>query len=78
MPWTATAVSCNTVPSVTVNDVTLEGNTLGGRTLAFADVGSASDAEDSAAPSVTCTPALGSVLPLGTTTVTCTAKDSGA
>ena len=75
--WTATAVVCNTAPTVNVNDVTLQGNTLGGRTLAFADIGSASDAEDSTAPTVTCNPSLGSVLPLGATTVTCTAKDSG-
>jgi hypothetical protein len=76
LTWTANAVSCNTAPTVTVQDVTLEGNVLGGRTLAFAEIGSASDAQDPA-PTVTCTPAIGSLLPLGPNTVTCTAKDSG-
>lgn len=77
VPWTATAVTCNTAPTITVNDVTLQGNTSGGRTLAFADIGSAGDAEDAGGPTVTCSPAIGSVLPLGVTTVTCQAKDSG-
>lgn len=66
----------NTPPAITVNDVTKEGNTTGGWTLAFADIGSASDAEDGT-PSVSCTPAIGSILPLGATFVTCTATDSG-
>jgi HYR domain len=75
--WTLKAVSCNTAPTISVNDTSLEGNTFGGRTLTFGDIGTAHDAEDSGAPTVTCNPAIGSVLPLGTTTVTCTAKDSG-
>ncbi|WP_377645149.1 HYR domain-containing protein [Oryzobacter terrae] len=74
--WTLNAVSCNTAPSITVNDITLEGDTLGGRTLTFADIGTAGDAEDAATPSVSCLPDIGSVLPLGANTVTCTAKDS--
>lgn len=75
MSVTANVVNCNMPPHISVSDETLQGNTLGGRTLAFSDIGSATDAED-VTPSVSCTPALGSVLPLGTTTVTCTAKDS--
>ena len=66
----------NTPPSITVNDVTKEGNTTGGWTLAFVDIGSASDAEDGT-PSVSCSPAIGSVLPLGANSVSCTATDSG-
>ena len=38
---------------------------------------SASDAEDATAPTPDCSPALGDVLPLGTTTVECSATDSG-
>ena len=70
-------VNCptNTPPTITVNDVTKEGNALGGWTLAFADIGSASDVEST--PSVSCTPAIGSVLPLGANNVSCTATDSG-
>ena len=75
LAMTANVVSCNTPPSITVNNVNLEGNTLGGRILAFGDIGTASDVEDGA-PTVACTPSLGSVLPLGMTTVTCTATDS--
>ncbi|MBI4901127.1 MAG: HYR domain-containing protein, partial [Actinobacteria bacterium] len=72
----ATVTTCNTPPTITVNDVTLEGNALHGRTLAFSDIGNASDAEDAAGPTVTCAPAVGSVLPLGANTVKCTATDS--
>ncbi|MBB1484387.1 HYR domain-containing protein [Tessaracoccus sp. MC1865] len=71
---TASVISCDEGPSITVDDVTLEGNTLGGRTLEFGDVGVASDAEST--PAVTCAPAIGSLLSLGTTDVTCTATDS--
>jgi hypothetical protein len=66
----------NTPPRITVNDVTLEGNTTGGRTLVFADIGSASDAQDGM-PNVTCNPSTDLILPLDTTSVICTATDSG-
>jgi hypothetical protein len=68
--------SSNTPPTIIVNNVTLEGNTTGGWVLVFSDIGSANDAEDGV-PSVSCTPAIGSVLPLEPTLVTCTATDSG-
>nr|WP_255698147.1 HYR domain-containing protein [Tessaracoccus sp. ZS01] len=71
---TASVISCDEGPSITVDDVTLEGNTLGGRTLEFGDVGVASDAQST--PAVTCFPAIGSLLSLGTTEVTCAATDS--
>jgi hypothetical protein len=71
-----TGCGTNTPPTITVNNVTLKSNTTGGRTLVFSDIGSASDAEDGT-PSVSCSPAIGSVLPLGPTVVTCTATDSG-
>lgn len=73
---TATVSNCNNAPTITVNDVTMEGNTTGGWTLDFSKIGSASDAED-VSPSVSCTPAIGALLPLGATTVSCTATDSG-
>jgi hypothetical protein len=66
----------NTSPTITVNDVFLEGDTLGGRVLVFSDIGSASDQEDGV-PEVECTPELGTILPLGQTSVVCTATDSG-
>jgi hypothetical protein len=66
----------NTPPTISVNDATKEGDTTGGWILEFSDIGSASDAEDGT-PSVSCTPAIGSVLPLGATVVNCTATDSG-
>ena len=69
-------ISPNTPPTITVNDITVEANTLGGWTLAFGAIGTASDAEDGT-PSVSCTPAIGSTLLLGTTNVSCTATDSG-
>jgi HYR domain len=68
--------SPNTPPTITVNNVTLEGNTIGGRILILNDIGNASDTEDGV-PSVSCEPALGSVLPLNLTSVFCTATDSG-
>jgi hypothetical protein len=76
MTVTATVVSCNAPPTITVNAVTLEGNALGGRVLSLSDIGSATDVED-VTPAVACTPALGSVLPLGANNVSCTATDSG-
>jgi len=69
-------ISPNTPPTITVNDITVEANTLGGWILAFGVIGTANDAEDGT-PSVSCTPAVGSTLLLGTTNVSCTATDSG-
>jgi hypothetical protein len=51
-----------------------EGDTTGGAHAAYAV--SATDAQDSPAPTPTCSPAAGSVIPLGWTTVTCTVTDS--
>jgi HYR domain-containing protein len=59
-----------------VDERTVEGNTTGGWSLDFSAIGSASDAEDGT-PSVSCDPATGTTLPLGTSTVSCTASDSG-
>lgn len=79
---TGNAIGCynvmpNTIPAITVNKMTVEANAFGGWTLDFSAIGSASDAEDGT-PAVTCTPALGSFLAVGTTTlVSCTASDSG-
>jgi hypothetical protein len=55
--------------------MTAEGDTTGGWTAAF-DV-DATDAEDAPDPTPVCTPAVDDLLPLGTTTVSCTATDTG-
>jgi hypothetical protein len=69
-------VVSNTPPTITVpDDFTIEGDTTGGWTAAF--VVGATDAEDSPDPSPTCSAAIGDVLPLGTTTVSCSVTDSG-
>ena len=68
-------VSSNTPPAVSVPaSFTVEGDTIGGWTSAWSV--SAVDAEDDPDPTPTCTPTAGSVLPLGKTTVSCTATDS--
>jgi hypothetical protein len=68
-------VVANTPPTLTVpGSFTVEGDTAGGWTASW--VVSATDAEDSTDPTPTCSPAAGDLLPLGTTTVTCTATDS--
>lgn len=70
-------VADNTPPVVTVpDDQTVEGDTTGGWTAAYPGV-SAADAQDDPDPVATCAPAAGTVLPLGPTTVTCEATDSG-
>jgi hypothetical protein len=72
----AVNVVANTPPTVHVpDDTTVEGTTSGGWTAAF-DV-DATDAEDAPDPTPSCSPAVGDLLPLGTTTVTCTATDTG-
>jgi hypothetical protein len=66
----------NTPPVLTVPaDSVVEGDTTGGWTASYAV--SAVDAEDPVEPAPVCVPAAGSVLPLGATTVSCTATDSG-
>ena len=66
----------NTPPVLVLpGDATVEGDTTGGAIAAY-DV-SAADAEDASDPTPACSPALGTVLPLGTTTVACSVADSG-
>jgi hypothetical protein len=68
-------VVANTPPVLSVPaSFAVEGDTTGGWTAAWAV--SAVDAEDTPDPTPTCTPAAGTVLPVGTTTVTCTASDA--
>ncbi len=69
-------VADNTPPSLHLPaDMTVEGDTVGGAVAAYAV--SASDAEDGVAPTPACSPAVGDVLPLGTTTVDCSVTDGG-
>jgi hypothetical protein len=68
-------VGPNATPVVTVPaPITAEGNTLGGWLATYS--ATATDAEDGPLPA-TCTPAAGDVLAVGSTTVTCSATDSG-
>ena len=73
-------VVANTPPTLTLPTVatggTVEADTTGGWTADWAGL-VAADAEDVPAPTPTCTPAAGTVLPLGTTGVTCWVTDSG-
>jgi hypothetical protein len=55
-------------------DMTVEGNSIGGAFVSYA--ATATDAEDSQAPAVACSPASGAFFPLGSTTVSCSAMDS--
>ena len=69
-------VSTNTPPTLTLpTDATVEGNASGGALAAYTV--SATDIEDATAPVPVCSPALGALLPLGTTTIACSATDSG-
>lgn len=69
-------VVANTPPVLAVPaDQTVEGDTTGGWTAAY--TATASDTEDDPDPTPTCDPAPGSVLPLGTTTVSCAVTDAG-
>jgi hypothetical protein len=69
-------VATNTPPSLDLPaDMTVEGDTVGGAVAAYAV--SASDSEDAVAPTPACSPAVGAVLPLGTTTVGCSVTDGG-
>jgi hypothetical protein len=74
--FTLTVVS-NTAPVLSLpSDFSREGDTHGGWTADYPGV-SASDAEDDPDPTPSCSPAPGSVLPLGTTTVACSVTDGG-
>lgn len=69
-------VANNTPPTLALpGDSTVEGDTTGGAIAAYAV--SASDAEDATAPTPACSPANGTLLPLGTTTISCSATDTG-
>jgi hypothetical protein len=69
-------VVSNTPPHLALPaDIAVEGNTIGGATVTYA--ASATDAEDSPAPTPVCAPSGGSVFGLGTTTVNCAVTDSG-
>ncbi len=68
-------VSANTPPTIAVPaSFTAEADSPAGWTSSWTV--SATDAEDDPDPTPTCSPAAGSVLPLGATTVTCTVTDS--
>lgn len=70
-------VVTNAAPVLTVpSDATVEGNAQGGWIATYPGV-SATDAEDDPDPTPACSPAAGEVLPLGTTTVSCSVTDSG-
>ena len=67
-------VVANTPPVLTVPvSFEVQGDTSGGWTGAWSV--SATDAEDDPDPVPTCTPSVGEVLPVGTTTVSCTVQD---
>ena len=77
---TVTYVPVNTPPTLTLPTVAsggaVEANTTGGWTADWAGLG-ATDAEDTPDPTPSCTPAAGTVLSIGTTSVTCSVDDSG-
>ena len=67
----------NTDPTLTVPaSFSVEGDTLGGWASPQQWNVSATDAEDDPDPQPSCTPAAGTVLPVGVTTVNCTVTDS--
>lgn len=66
----------NTPPTLHLpGDLVVEATSAAGAVVTFS--ATATDAEDSSPPSVTCTPASGSTFPIDTTTVKCSTKDSG-
>jgi HYR domain-containing protein len=70
------SVRLNASPVLVVpGNMTVEGNVTGGARVTFA--ASATDAEDDADPSVSCSRASGSLFAVGSTTVTCEATDTG-
>jgi hypothetical protein len=69
-------VVANAAPTLTVPaSFTVEGDAIGGWAADWSGV-SATDPEDVPDPAPTCSPAAGTVLPLGPTSVTCTVTDS--
>jgi hypothetical protein len=67
----------NTAPTLTVPaSFSVEGNTNGGWLGPWTGLG-ATDVEDDPDPIATCDHVAGTILPLGTTTVTCSVTDSG-
>jgi hypothetical protein len=65
----------NTPPTLQLPpDSTIDGNTTGGATAAY--VVTASDIEDAVAPTPSCSPAVGEVLPVGPNTISCTVTDT--
>lgn len=67
----------NTAPTLTVPaSFSVEGNTIGGWLGPWTGLG-ATDVEDDPDPIATCDPVAGTVLPVATTTVTCSVTDSG-
>jgi hypothetical protein len=69
-------VADNTPPTLNLpTDSTVEGNTTGGAIAAYTV--SASDAEDAVAPTPSCSPSVGDLLPLGTNTIACSVTDGG-
>jgi len=69
-------VLANAAPTLTVPaSFSVEGDTTGGWTADWSGV-SATDPEDTPDPTPSCSPAAGTVLPLGTTHVTCSVTDS--
>lgn len=70
-------VVANTPPVLSLGSLPVspvQGDTTGGWTGTWS--ASATDAEDTPDPTPTCTPSVGEVLPVGTTTVTCTVQDT--
>ena len=75
MAQVALSVAANAAPELDLPaDMNVEGNATGGWLGTYA--ATATDAEDVTDP-VACDPASGSLFPLGTTTVSCSATDSG-
>jgi hypothetical protein len=70
----------NTPPTLTLPNLagvgTVEGNAIGGWTGPWLGL-AATDAEDDPDPTPSCAPAAGTLLPLGPTSVSCSATDSG-
>lgn len=72
-------VVVNTPPTLTLPTVagsTVEANTAGGWTADWSGLG-ATDAEDDPDPAASCSPPAGTVLALGTASVTCSVTDTG-
>ena len=71
----ALSVNANAAPELDLpGTMTVEGDTTGGWVAAY--TATATDAEDDPDPAADCTPAPGVLLPLGTTTVDCSATDT--